>query len=425
MFYTLRPDVLVGLFMLKSNNSQLTLYFKKMKKYLLLSIVFSLFLCGCTQKQSESNESSGMETIPITDFETYNGRFSEFAEAVEMIPLEFTDESILGEIKKVVLSEDFIFVMERFNSAGIYTFDRNGKFLYRIGSRGQGPKECADVDDFSINEKDRLIYIYDSVRKKVFVFSFDNEFIKTIPMDYSATNMEYQDGLFYLYREDARYGVPLYSLVIKDINGDLVEKYYPMSDLPKSHDCVFCKRENDILFAQDMNDSVFVLSGEKLSPVYYIDYKDRSMAPEDRMDIKHDVRRSIDVLLEKRTIAGIQGVFEIHDKVFIKSINVIVPVLSIYDKVKKEVKTYQYWNDDFLFIGSGHPIGQYKDYLLLLQDVEQIQGSLDYFDRWIEDGYLDLNKNKADKIRKLVDEKLPNRDTDECNPVLFMVKVKE
>lgn len=366
-----------------------------------------------------------METIPITDFETYNGRFSEFAEAVEMIPLEFTDESILGEIKKVVLSEDFIFVMERFNSAGIYTFDRNGKFLYRIGSRGQGPKECADVDDFSINEKDRLIYIYDSVRKKVFVFSFDNEFIKTIPMDYSATNMEYQDGLFYLYREDARYGVPLYSLVIKDINGDLVEKYYPMSDLPKSHDCVFCKRENDILFAQDMNDSVFVLSGEKLSPVYYIDYKDRSMAPEDRMDIKHDVRRSIDVLLEKRTIAGIQGVFEIHDKVFIKSINVIVPVLSIYDKVKKEVKTYQYWNDDFLFIGSGHPIGQYKDYLLLLQDVEQIQGSLDYFDRWIKDGYLDLDKNKADKIRKLVDEKLPNRDTDECNPVLFMVKIKE
>lgn len=411
------------LFMLKSNNSQLTLYFRKMKKYLLLSIVFSLFLCGCTQKQSESNESSGMETIPITDFETYNGRFSEFAEAVEMIPLEFTEESILGEIKKVVLSEDFIFVMERFNSAGIYTFDRSGKFLYRIGSRGQGPEECADVDDFSINEKDRLIYIYDSVRKKVFVFSFDNEFIKTIPMDYSATNMEYQDGLFYLYREDARYGVPLYSLVIKDINGDLVEKYYPMSDLPKSHDCVFCKRENDILFAQDMNDSVFVLSGGKLSPLYYIDYKDRSMAPEDRMDIKHDVRRSIDVLLEKRTIAGIQGVFEIHNKVFIKSINVIVPVLSIYDKVKKEVKTYQYWNDDFLFIGSGHPIGQYKDYLLLLRDAEGIQRSMDHFDNRIKEGV--LTKEKADELRKMIEEKLPNIDTDECNPVLFMVKVKE
>lgn len=413
------------LFMLKSNNSQLTLYFKKMKKYLLLSIVFSLFLCGCTQKQNEVKNLSGMETIPITDFETYNGRFSEFAEAVEMIPLEFTDESILGEIKKVVLSEDFIFVMERDNSAGIYTFDRSGKFLYRIGSRGQGPKELVDVADFSINEKDRLIYIFDGARTKVCVFSFDNKFIKTIPMDYYATNMEYQDGLFYLYREDADYGAPLYSLVIKDLEGNLVEKYYPMPKLPSIHECVFCKRENDILFAQDMNDSVFVLSGGKLSPVYYIDYKDRSMAPEDRMDIKHDVRRSIDVLLEKKTLAGITDIFEIHDKVFIKSINVIVPVLTIYGKVKKEVKTYQYWNDDFLFIGSGHPIGQYKDYLLLQRDVERIQRSLDSFDRWIKEGYLDLDKGKADEIRKLVDEKLPNRDTDECNPVLFMVKVKE
>ncbi len=413
------------LFMLKSNNSQPTLYFKKMKKYLLLSIVFSLFLCGCTQKQNEVKNLSGMETIPITDFETYNGRFSEFAEAVEMIPLEFTDESILGEIKKVVLSEDFIFVMELDNSAGIYTFDRNGKFLYRIGSRGQGPKELVDVADFSINEKDRLIYIFDGARTKVCVFSFDNEFIKTIPMDYYATNMEYQDGLFYLYRERASYGTPPYSLVIKDLEGNLVEKYYPMPKLPKIHECVFRKRENDILFAQNLNDSVFVLSGGKLSPLYYIDYKDRSMKPEDREDIRQNVRPAIQILLEKKTLAGIKDIFEINDKVFIKSVNVIAPVLTVYDKKRKEVKTFQHWEDDILFIANGHPMGQYKDYLLLLHDVEDIQGSLDYFDRWIKDGYLDLDKSKADEIRKLVDEKLPNRDTDECNPVLFMVKIKE
>lgn len=416
------------LFMLKSNNYQLTLYFKKMKKYLLLSIVFSLFLCGCTQKQNEVKNLSGMETIPITDFETYNGRFSEFAEAVEMIPLEFTDESILGEIKKVVLSEDFIFVLERSNSEGIYTFDRSGKFLYRIGNQGQGPEECLALFDFSINEKDKLIYLLDQPRGKILVFTFDNQFVKSIPMNYYASLFEYQDGLFYLYTEHPLFCDPLYSLVIKDMNGELVGKYYHiLDDAEKRHtnNCIFRKRENDILFAQDMNDSVFVLSDGKLSPLYYIDYKDKSMKPEDREDIKLHVRPAIDVLLEKKTLAGITDIFEIHDKVFIKSVNVIVPVLTIYDKVKKEVKTYQYWNDDFLFIGSGHPIGQYKDYLLLLRDAEGIQRSLDSFDRWIKEGYLDLDKGKADEIRKLVDEKLPNRDTDECNPVLFMVKIKE
>ena len=177
--------------MLKSNNSQLTLYFKKMKKYLLLSIVFSLFLCGCTQKQNEVKNLSGMETIPITDFETYNGRFSEFAEDVEMIPLEFTDKSILGGIRKVVLSEDFIFVQDKSNRGGIYTFDRNGKFLYRIGNQGQGPEECLALFDFSINEKDKLIYLLDQPRGKILVFTFDNQFVKSIPMNYYASLFHY------------------------------------------------------------------------------------------------------------------------------------------------------------------------------------------------------------------------------------------
>ena len=91
--------------------------------------------------------------------------------------------------------------------------------------------------------------------------------------------------------------------------------------------------------------------------------------------------------------------------------------------MKKEVKTYQYWNDDFLFIGSGHPIGQYKDYLLLLRDAEGIQRSMDHFDNRIKEGV--LTKEKADELRKMIEEKLPGIDTDECNPVLFVVKIKE
>ena len=397
-----------------------------MKTYFLLLCISCLFLYGCAQKQNEVKNLSGMESIPITDFETYNGRFSEFAEAVEMIPLEFTDESILGEIRKVVLSEDFIFVQDKSNRGGIYTFDRSGKFLYRIGNQGQGPEECLALFDFSINEKDKLIYLLDQPRGKILVFTFDNQFVKSIPMNYYASLFEYQDGLFYLYTEHPLFCDPLYSLVIKDMNGELVGKYYHILDDAEkrhTHNCIFRKRENDILFAQDMNDSVFVVSDGKLSPLYYIDYKDKSMKPEDREDIKLHVRRAIDVLLEKKTIAGIKGIFEINDKVFIKSVNVIIPVLSIYDKVKKEVKTYQYWNDDFLFIGSGHPLGQYKDYLLLLRDVDLIQGSLDHFDDRIKEGA--LTTEKADELRKMIEEKLPNRNTGECNPVLFMVKIKE
>ena len=100
-------------------------------------------------------------------------------------------------------------------------------------------------------------------------------------------------------------------------------------------------------------------------------------------------------------------------------------MLTIYDKKKKEIKTFQHLEDDILFLATGHPIGQYKDYLLSLQEQQQIQNSMDYFDIWIKDGYLNLTQNKADKLRKMIEEKLSNRNTDECNPVLFMIKVKK
>lgn len=397
-----------------------------MEKYILLFSLYCFFLDSCSSNKNDLQNLSEMETIAITDFETTYGKLSDFAEEVKMIPLEFTDKSILGEIRKVVMSDQFVFVMEKINKEGVYVFDHAGNFFCRIGNRGQGPREFVDLSDFSINEEDELIYLYDQPRTRILVFTFKNEFVKDIPMNYYASCFEYQNGLFYLYKEHASFGTPLYSLAIKDQNGKLVEQYYPMpgnADAMHIHDCIFRKRENDILFAQHLIDSVFVLSKEKLAPRYYIDYKDRTMSKEDRIDIKYHVRPPIDIILEKQTLGGITDIFEIQDKVFIKNVNVIIPMLTVYDKKKKEVNTYQYLEDDFLFIATAHPMGQYKDYLLSLQDQETIQLSMDHLDTWIMKGHLD--KNKASELKKMIEEKLPHRNTGEYNPVLFMIKVKK
>ena len=59
-----------------------------MKKHLLLLSMFITSLYGCSSKNCEVQTSSGIETIPITDFETIYGKLSDFAEEVKMIPLE-------------------------------------------------------------------------------------------------------------------------------------------------------------------------------------------------------------------------------------------------------------------------------------------------------------------------------------------------
>ena len=372
---------------------------KKEILYILLSLIF--VACTLRKEGQKGTEIDDIVSIPITDMETDYGKLSDFAEEVKMIPLEFTDDCILGEIEKIVMSDSCIFIMEGDNQKGIYVFDHTGKYLYRIGSRGQGPEEFVDLSDFSLNEEERLIYLYDLARTKVLVFSFEGDFIKDIQMNYYADNFEYQNGLFYLYRENVVYGDPLYSLVIKDDKGKTVNKYYPVIEkLSYTHDCIFRKLDNEILFVEDMRDSIFTIRGDKLTPRYIVDYKDKSMSKVDRESILKRTRMSLTVLLESKKMAGIKDIFEINEKVFINNIHIVIPKFTVYDKKTKEVKTFSHILNDFLFISINHPIGQYKNYLISVGQQERLQAAIDVgFKTWQKEGL--LTAERAEELKDL------------------------
>ena len=397
---------------------------KKEILYILLSLIF--VACTLRKEGQKGTEIDDIVSIPITDMETDYGKLSDFAEEVKMIPLEFTDDCILGEIEKIVMSDSCIFIMEGDNQKGIYVFDHTGKYLYRIGSRGQGPEEFVDLSDFSLNEEERLIYLYDLARTKVLVFSFEGDFIKDIQMNYYADNFEYQNGLFYLYRENVVYGDPLYSLVIKDDKGKTVNKYYPVIEkLSYTHDCIFRKLDNEILFVEDMHDSIFTIRGDKLTPRYIVDYKDKSMSKVDRESILKRTRMSLTVLLESKKMAGIKDIFEINEKVFINNIHIVIPKFTVYDKKTKEVKTFSHILNDFLFISINHPIGQYKNYLISVGQQERLQAAIDVgFKTWQKEGF--LTAERAEELKNMIEERFPDRNNiGETNPVLFLLKVKK
>lgn len=396
------------------------------KEILYILLVLISVACNSTKEEKKKIKNGDIVSISITDMETSYGKLSDFAEEIKMIPLEFTDDCILGEIEKIVMSDDCIFIMERDNRKGIYVFDHMGKYLYKIGNRGQGPEEFVDLSDFSLNEEERLIYLYDLARTKVLVFSYGEDFIKDIQMNYYADKFEYQNGLFYLYRENVVYGDPLYSLVIKNNKGETVNKYYPVIEKSSYiHDCIFRKLDNEILFAEHMRDSIFTIKGKELVPKYFIDYKGESMSPVDRESILKGTRISLTVLLECKKMAGIKDVFEINDKVFVNNIHIIIPKFTIYDKKTKEVKTCSHILNDFLFIDFDHPIGQYKDYLIAI-------GGQEYLETTIGEGFEYLQKEKyltakrAEELRNMIKERFPDRNKlGETNPIIFLLKVKK
>lgn len=400
---------------------------KSMKKNILYVLLIFIFIaCDLTKEDKKNTVRGDIVSIPITEMETDYGKLSDFAEDIKMIPLEFSGDCILDKVEKIVMSDSCIFIMERYNQKGIYVFDHSGKYLYRVGNCGQGPDEFVDLSDFSLNEEQQLIYLYDIMRKKVLIFSFEGDFIKDIQMNYYADKFEYQDNLFYLYRESPVMGDPAYSLVIKDDKGKTINKYYPLiNKSPYIHDCIFRKLDNEILFAEYMRDSVFSVRSGELTPKYFIDYKDKSMSKVDRESILKRTRLPLTVLLECKKMAGIKDIFEINDKVFIKNKHIVIPQFTVYDKKTQKVKTFSHILNDFLFIGLSHPIGQYKDYLISVGPQERLQAAINIgFKVWQEEGL--LTAKRAKELTAMIEERFPDRNNlGETNPVLFLMKVKK
>ena len=90
-------------------------------------------------------------------------------EKIEIIPLETTDNSLLGNIFGIVFYNSHYYITDM-KGESLFCFDEHGKFVQKIGKVGQGPGEYTTVPSFAINGYNDVVealspwgflYIYD------------------------------------------------------------------------------------------------------------------------------------------------------------------------------------------------------------------------------------------------------------------------
>ena len=155
---------------------------------LLLIGVFVLLGCSSNKKQ-EPISKSGVPVINLSeDVSTVPSLLlSEAAEKLEIVPLEMTDQSMLGEIRRIQVTEHDIWIHD-FNKFYIYRFSRTGKFLNRIGSIGQAPGEYVNFSTFLVDEYKKEVYII-SNNNGILVYNFKGEFKKKIVDQQTINNL--------------------------------------------------------------------------------------------------------------------------------------------------------------------------------------------------------------------------------------------
>ena len=155
-------------------------------------LICFLLLLACSEKDKREecvNEMVAEIKIPSKPKSVYKSEYllSEIASTVDFVRLEITDKSLLRNIMDVKISERHILVHD---VEGVFLYTRNGKFLSKIGQKGQGPEEYTSIMLSILDEEHKEIFLL-SGQGGMNVYGYDGLFKRVV----SDTNPK---GWFYM-----------------------------------------------------------------------------------------------------------------------------------------------------------------------------------------------------------------------------------
>jgi hypothetical protein len=131
----------------------------KYKVTVTINLIFGLFLIfGCVRKKRENVELPIIDIVEGIESDITKMLLTEVFEDITFIPLETTDECLIGSIGGLRFFKDYILTLD---SEQILLFDRAGKFIRKIGSRGQGP--CEYQNPYLWDMADDELFVWDNV----------------------------------------------------------------------------------------------------------------------------------------------------------------------------------------------------------------------------------------------------------------------
>ncbi len=129
---------------------------------------------------------SEVVTVPLLDVEkTYPYKVLNIKEevgAIEFIPLETNEKSIIKNIDALAVNDSYIIVTD-FGTNQILVFNREGKFISMISHKGGGPEEYLLIRASCIDFDNQEVFICDSpTRSQIKVYGFNGKYKRTLRM---------------------------------------------------------------------------------------------------------------------------------------------------------------------------------------------------------------------------------------------------
>lgn len=332
---------------------------------------------------------------------------NELASDIRYVPLETTDDCLMNNEFYIMqyTGEDII-------TSGIFHFDKNGKFLNKIGSKGQGPEEYLQ-DLFAFGDwKNKLLYVQNWTT--LTCYGFDGTFVRSIPtpqLNMGAAGLFDENHILYsndIYYADKANPIQLY--MVDTQNGKTVSKWRGHLEENKKYGMILTSRDfmynydNSLFYKPALENVIFkILSPKKRQLVYKFDCSGKDI------DVSAD-----EVDPKKRfQFLSVYWAKETAQYLFVNYGMKNISRLGIYDKEKKTFTNVTI-KDNLAGGYDIHPAWTSDDNHLLM--VYYAGGLLQDKEKRYSTGLLPERKKELDELLKNIKE--------DDNPVVILVTLK-
>lgn len=156
-----------------------------MKKSVYL-LILSVCIISCERNEDKKTETSlihlKIEKMDIS-LRLSPLRLSEFVDSIGYLQLETTNECFLpyDGVRYTLYVDNFLFLGDLH---AILKFDAiTGKFLGKIGSRGQGPGEYTQIQNICIDKDNNKIIVKERSKKNLTMYNYEGKYLEKINLD--------------------------------------------------------------------------------------------------------------------------------------------------------------------------------------------------------------------------------------------------
>ena len=374
-----------------------------MKTYIL--IFLQLVLLGCNSgspKKSVVISNSGI----LFNIDDYKKHIVDTAiiDHVKYLPLELTENSMIGKIDKLIIRDSLIYILDKRISKAVYIFDLSGRFVNKVGIFGKGRGELYYLNDIDLDKEGNL-YLLDIGSAKILKYDFLGEYIGEKRFGFFTHQFAHIDPNHFAFNQGGRENDQISDLNYNLLtwNNEIKGRFFSYNEdskrFPPMRPYDIYKSDNMTLYNKSFTYDIYEIFIDSLSLKYSFDFGRYSLPNEYFEQNKEKDAKQFGIdLIKSDYVWSVGSIYE-NDEIFVSIFRInSVPIYFIYSKKRHQFvlrKIENIINEEGI-LGGIIPKAIYGEYLA---------------------GVININEVNS------VSKKLINQ-LDNDNPVIVLYKVK-